>query len=42
MMSISQYLDTLNKRYQTGISREHTYRGDLRFTHADSAQYPGN
>jgi predicted helicase len=29
MTSISVYLDTLNRRYQNGISREHTYRGDL-------------
>lgn len=28
-MNISQYIDNLNKRYQTGISREHAYRGDL-------------
>ncbi len=28
-MTIPSYLDTLNLRYKTGISREHTYRGDL-------------
>ncbi len=28
-MTIQQYIDNLNKRYQTGISREHAYRGDL-------------
>jgi hypothetical protein len=28
-MTIQSYLDTLNLRYKTGISREHTYRGDL-------------
>ena len=28
-MTLSQYLDNLNRRYQTGISREHSYRGDL-------------
>ncbi len=28
-MTILSYLDTLNLRYKTGISREHTYRGDL-------------
>jgi len=28
-MNISDYLTTLNKRYKTGISSEHTYRGDL-------------
>lgn len=28
-MAISQYLDIINQRYQTGISREHSYRGDL-------------
>jgi hypothetical protein len=28
-MTIQSYLDTLNRRYKTGISREHTYRGDL-------------
>ncbi|KHJ38626.1 putative helicase [Pedobacter glucosidilyticus] len=28
-MNISTYLQTLNIRYKTGISREHTYRGDL-------------
>ena len=29
MIHIQNYLDTLNIRYQNGISREHTYRGDL-------------
>ena len=28
-MTISEYLYNLNKRYRTGISREHSYRGDL-------------
>ncbi|MBB2145168.1 N-6 DNA methylase [Pedobacter sp. LMG 31464] len=28
-MTIQTYLSTLQLRYQTGISREHTYRGDL-------------
>ena len=28
-MTIQAYINTLNQRYQTGISREHTYRGDL-------------
>ncbi|WP_026914886.1 type ISP restriction/modification enzyme [Christiangramia portivictoriae] len=28
-MNISQYLEILNNRYQSGISREHSYRADL-------------
>ena len=28
-MTIQSYLDTLNLRYKKGISREHTYWGDL-------------
>lgn len=28
-MTIQQYIDTLNKRFKTGISSEHTYRTDL-------------
>ncbi len=28
-MTISQYLDKLNRLYKTGLSREHSYRGDL-------------
>ncbi|MFB9862423.1 type ISP restriction/modification enzyme [Rufibacter immobilis] len=28
-MTIPEYLDRINTRYQTGISREHSYRGDL-------------
>ncbi len=28
-MTISQYISLLNKYYKTGISTEHTYRGDL-------------
>lgn len=28
-MTVQSYINTLNLRYQTGISREHTYRGDL-------------
>ncbi len=29
MMQIAQYTQNLNTRYATGISREHSYRGDL-------------
>lgn len=28
-MTIDQYIQNLNTRYKTGISREHSYRGDL-------------
>lgn len=28
-MRINQYIDTLNKRHKSGISREHSYRGDF-------------
>ena len=28
-MTIQHYLDKINQRYKTGISREHSYRGDL-------------
>ena len=28
-MSIVAYLEKINTRFKTGISREHTYRGDL-------------
>jgi hypothetical protein len=28
-MTIDKYLQNLNTRYKTGISREHSYRGDL-------------
>ena len=28
-MTIQKYLEQLNKRYKTGISREYTYRKDL-------------
>ncbi len=28
-MTIPEYLENLNRRYRTGISTEHTYRGDL-------------
>ncbi|MCW0483315.1 type ISP restriction/modification enzyme [Gaoshiqia sediminis] len=28
-MNIVEYLEQVNKRYQAGISREHSYRGDL-------------
>ena len=28
-MNLNQYVQNLNTRYQTGISREHSYRGDL-------------
>ncbi len=28
-MTIQEYLENINKRFNTGISREHSYRGDL-------------
>ena len=28
-MTISEYIKSINQRYRTGISREHSYRGDL-------------
>ncbi|MGB0984958.1 MAG: DNA methyltransferase, partial [Saprospiraceae bacterium] len=28
-MTIQTYIENINRRYQTGISREHSYRGDL-------------
>ena len=28
-MTIAQYVDKINTRFKTGISREHSYRGDL-------------
>lgn len=28
-MTTQEYIDKLNTRYKTGISREHSYRGDL-------------
>ena len=28
-MEIGKYIETINKRFQSGISREHSYRGDL-------------
>ena len=28
-MTVSEYVASLNERYKTGISREHSYRGDL-------------
>ena len=28
-MTILDYIDKLNTRFKTGISREHSYRGDL-------------
>lgn len=28
-MTLNTYLEIINKRFKTGISREHTYRGDL-------------
>ncbi len=28
-MTIQHYIENISKRYQTGISREHSYRGDL-------------
>ncbi|MFZ4400917.1 MAG: type ISP restriction/modification enzyme [Bacteroidales bacterium] len=30
-MTIQDYIDKLNTRFRTGISREHSYRGDLQF-----------
>lgn len=30
-MTIQEYIDKLNTRFKTGISREHSYRGDLQF-----------
>ena len=27
--SVARYIEKINQRYQTGISREHSYRGDL-------------
>ena len=28
-MTVDQYIEKLNKRFKSGISREHSYRGDL-------------
>ena len=28
-MNLAQYIETINKRYNSGISREHSYRGDF-------------
>ncbi len=28
-MTTNQYIETLNTRFKSGISREHSYRGDL-------------
>lgn len=28
-MTIQQYVETINKRYKSGMAREHSYRGDL-------------
>lgn len=28
-MTVSQYIESINKRYKTGLSTEHTFRGDL-------------
>ncbi len=28
-MTIQEYLENINRRFKTGISREHSYRGDL-------------
>ena len=28
-MNIREYITTINKRFQSGIAREHTYRTDL-------------
>lgn len=30
-MPIAEYLKEINKRFQTGEAREHSYRGDLHF-----------
>jgi predicted helicase len=30
-MTIQDYIETVNKRYRTGISTEHSYRGDLQY-----------
>lgn len=35
-MKLSNYLEALNKRFQTGIAREHAYRGDLQQLLTDS------
>ena len=35
-MNVSQYIEHLNTRFQTGISREHAYRGDLQTLLEDS------
>lgn len=35
-MKLSNYLEALNKRFQTGIAREHAYRGDLQQLLSDS------
>jgi len=29
MITLNQYLQTVNNRFQSGISREHSYRGDF-------------
>jgi len=28
-MNIQNYIETINKRYKSGMAREHSYRGDL-------------
>ena len=28
-MTFNDYINIVNQRFQTGISREHSYRGDL-------------
>ena len=28
-MDLQQYIESINKRFDSGISREHSYRGDL-------------
>jgi len=28
-MTIINYIETINKRYKSGMAREHSYRGDL-------------
>ncbi|MCX6234453.1 MAG: adenine specific DNA methyltransferase [Bacteroidetes bacterium] len=38
-MTVQDYIDKLNTRYKTGISREHSYRGDLQ--NLMETLYPG-
>ena len=34
-MSISQYIENINKLYKTGNAREHSYRGELTVSHKE-------